>query len=552
MPTNASFCAWRKALLFAFMVPAFAVPLLSQREPDNVLTAAQWREDLKYLADRIPKVHRNAFHAVSQDAFAAAVADIDRQIPSMSDHQVMVRFARLVAMLGDGHSRLLLPGLTDPMSDHPAITASKNARLAFHHLPVELYSFNDGLFVVGATAEFKRILGTKVLQIGNHSADEALQAISPIVNRDNEIGLKVLAPHFVAIPEVLQAMQVVPKDSPIALTFEARDGKTTTLELPSFAMSTPNPWTSVLDQLSEQPIRLRDPQKNYWFDYLADSRTMFVRINVIEDTPGESLNEFSRKLISFIDSHPVDRTVFDLRDSHGGNNQLFRSMLLGIIREGKIDRPGRLFVVLGRDTFSAAVNAASDLERLSDCIFVGEPAAGAPNSYGDARSITLPNSGLVVRLATVYWRDWTGDESRPWIAPDIATTVSSQDYFAGKDTALEAVLRLPTADSFSDVLMNVVRTGGGQESIFRLYYREKTDPRYASESTQQAMQRLGAYLVSTKSYKEATLAFRINARDYPDSVSAALQVVREALAKDPKDEGLMQLARQVESLAPNH
>ena len=541
----------RSVLAALVLIATVAVPARPQdpSRSQNVLAAEQWREDLKYLSERIPKAHRNAFHSVSPAAFTAAVADIDRQIPSMSDHEVMVAFARLVAMLGDGHSRLLLPGLTDPMSDHPSITSPKDARLAFHRVPVRLQSFSDGLFVVAATPEFKSLLGAQVLRIGTRPAQEALEAVSPIVNRDNEMGVKLLAPHFVSVPEVLQAMHVVADEPRTPLTFLTRDGKTTSVDLPSLPPSVVPAWVDGLEGSGgSQPLRLRDPEKNYWFEYLANSKTVFVRINVIEDSPGESVAQFTRKLTGFVDSHAVERTVLDLRDCHGGNNQLFRGLLLGLIRDDNIDRPGRLFVVIGRNTFSAAVNAASDLERLCDCIFVGEPTVGAPSSYGDARESTLPNSGLVVRLSTIYWRDWTGDESRPWIAPDIAAPVSSQEYFAGRDPSLEAILGFPKETGFSDVLMNVMRAGGGAGSVVRLYYRQKTDPRYAGESTQEAMQRVGAYFVSRKSYGEALLAFRINARDYPDSVPAALQVVEAARSNDPQNKALADFATKMEEL----
>jgi hypothetical protein len=541
----------RSVLATLVLAAVIAVPAWPQnRAPaQNVLTVEQWREDLKYLADRIPKAHRNAFHSISPAAFAAAVAEVDRQIPSMSDHEVMVAFARLVAMLGDGHSRLLLPGLADPMSDHPSITPSKDARLAFHRIPVRLHAFSDGLFVVAATPEFKSLLGAQVLRVGTHPAQEALESVSPIVNRDNEMGLKLLAPHFVSVPEVLQAMHVVPDEPRTPFAFLTKDGKTTTVDLPFLPSSAAPAWVDGPEEPgAPKPLRLRDAEKNYWYEYLADSKTVFVRVNVIEDSRGESIAEFARRLTAFVDSHAVDRAVLDFRDCHGGNNQLFRSLLLGVIRDDKIDRPGKLFVIIGRDTFSAAVNAASDLERLCDCIFVGEPTVGSPSSYGDARQSTLPNSGLVVRLSTIYWRDWTVDESRPWIAPDIAAPVSSQDYFAGKDPSLEAILRFPKEPGFSDVLMNVVRAGGGAESVVRLYYRQKTDPRYANESTQEAMQRVGTYFVSRKSYGEALLAFQINAQDYPDSVAAALQVVDEARSKDPQDAGLADLAGRMEGL----
>jgi hypothetical protein len=96
--------------------------------------------------------------------------------------------------------------------------------------------------------------------------------------------------------------------------------------------------------------------------------------------------------------------------------------------------------------------------------------------------------------------------------------------------------------------LNVVRAGGGAESILRLYYRQKTDPRYAGQSTQDPMQRLGEYCLSTKKYGEALLSFQLNARDYPDSVPASLQIVEQARHKDPEDAGLADFARKMEAL----
>jgi len=533
----------------AFVTLLFSLSAGVSASAQNVLTTAQWRDDLKFLAERIPKAHRNAFHNISPDAFAAAVSNIDRNIPSMSDHEVVVAFARLVAMLGDGHSRLLLPGLADPMSDRPSPVSPEDARLAFHLLPVKLYAFTDGLFVVAATPEFKGLLGAQVLQIGSHTVREALEAVYPVVNRDNTMGLKLLAPYFVTVREVLDAQHVVQGENRIPFTFLTRDEKTTTVALPPLTSLGGVNWVEATDSLgAPRPLRLRESGNNCWFEYLADSKTVFVRINVIDDSQEQSVTEFTRKLHSFIADHPVDRAVLDLRDCHGGNNQLFRSMLLGIIRDDKIDKPGKLFVIIGRDTFSAAVNAASDLERLCDCIFVGEPTVGSPSSYGDAKETTLPNSKLVVRLSTVYWRDWTGDESRPWIAPDISTQISSGDYFAGDDPFLKAILQFPRGTSFGNVLLNVVQAGGGPESILRFYYRQKTDPRYARQSTQGAMQNSGAYCVSHKKYGEALLSFQLNARDYPDSVPASLEVVEQARHKDPNDARLADFVRKMESL----
>ena len=62
-----------------------------------------------------------------------------------------------------------------------------------------------------------------------------------------------------------------------------------------------------------------------------------------------------------MDEGGVDRVVVDLRNNGGGDNRRY-GPLLEALRDPRIDRPGRLFVLIGRLTFSAAGNFATDVE----------------------------------------------------------------------------------------------------------------------------------------------------------------------------------------------
>ena len=537
----------RNCVAFTVLVSLGVVPLSAVAQ--NVLTAQQWREDLRYLAEQIPKTHPRAFHQITRQQFETAVADLDARIPELSDHAVEVEFARLVALLGEGHSRLSLPGLPDPMTDVPDVTPFKDPRLAFHRLPVRLYLFSDGLFVTAATGEFRSLVGARVLRIGSRPAQVALDAVQPVINRDNDMGVRLIAPDLVVVPEVLYALHVIAEPSHSILTFRTKEGKEVDVDLSPLPAGAQPRWLGSYENFhAPLPLCLHHSDKNLWAEYLADSKTVFIRINVIQDSAIESVAQFARQVSSLAGSSPAERVVIDLRDCHGGDNQKFRALLLEFIRDARINKLGRLFVIIGRGTFSAAVNATSDLERLSNSIFVGEPTAGAPSSWGDPKKIILPNSGLIARVSTIYWRDWTPDESLPWIAPDVSATASSADYFAGRDPAMDAVFHFPKQTGFGDVLENVVRAGGGIETIVRLYYQHKTDALWADESTEHAMQRLGAHLVSTKAYREALLIFKVNFSDYPASLSAALQTVQKARESDPRDQALADLANKLSDL----
>ncbi len=69
------------------------------------LTPDQWRKDLHVLATEIPHRHKNAFAYTSRGEFDGAVAELDERIPHSNEYEVMVGMMRILAKIGDGHTR---------------------------------------------------------------------------------------------------------------------------------------------------------------------------------------------------------------------------------------------------------------------------------------------------------------------------------------------------------------------------------------------------------------------------------------------------------------
>src|ERR1700757_3001375 len=69
------------------------------------LTPAQWRKDLHVLATDIAQRHKNAFAYTSREEFEGAVAELDKRIPDSNGYEVMVGMMRILAKIGDGHTR---------------------------------------------------------------------------------------------------------------------------------------------------------------------------------------------------------------------------------------------------------------------------------------------------------------------------------------------------------------------------------------------------------------------------------------------------------------
>jgi hypothetical protein len=136
----------------------------------------------------------------------------------------------------------------------------------------------------------------------------------------------------------------------------------------------------------------------------------------------------------------VDRFIIDIRENTGGDNTLVTGFVEDLGQQASLNRKGKLFALIGRHTFSAAVNFTSLLENKTETIFVGEPTGAGPNHYGDAIHTILPRSKAFVLISSLRHEFGDPDDSRTSHDPDIPVEMSHRDYFSLRDPPLEAAL----------------------------------------------------------------------------------------------------------------
>jgi hypothetical protein len=249
-----------------------------------------------------------------------------------------------------------------------------------------------------------------------------------------------VAPALLVIPEVLHSLGLIEDMQRARLTIEQPNGARATIELRPCAPDAQIEWIDAAGQ-ADAPLWLRAPENKHWFSYLRDTNTLYVQYNAVRDKPEETIAEFFDKVFTFADARPVECFVLDIRRNGGGNGYLNQPIIHGLIKRDQINRPGKLFTIIGRGTYSAAMMLTDDLEKHTKTLFVGEPTGASPNMYGDAEKIVLPNSGLEIWASALHWVYSEPRDNRPWIAPNIPAALASQDYSAGRDPAMDAVLR---------------------------------------------------------------------------------------------------------------
>jgi hypothetical protein len=394
-----------------------------------------WRSDLALLAREVKRVGYPSLLHQRSGAIELAVKNLHDAIPKLSDLQIIVELMKLLRTLGDGHANLFL-------YNRPEFQPT---------LPVQFYFFKEGLFIIAADPKYKHLLGAQVLLVQEQTPEKVVEALDPLISRDNEnaIWVQQRAPYLMRHLPLLHALGVIPSPAEVSLTLRALDGAEQVVKLatdtsqPNIWNVKPHPtiWVGLPQTLvAPLPLYLKNPATPYWFEHLPDAKLVYFQFNSVRNAPSEPLSDFSARLLKFVNDSDVDGLVIDLRWNNGGNTMLVPPLIQGLVRSDKINRRGKLFVIIGRRTFSAAQNAATFLEQQTNAIFVGEPTGSSPNFVGEEEFFTLPYSKLQANVSELLWQSSWPSDRRTWIAPMLYAPPTFAAYRANRDPALEAIL----------------------------------------------------------------------------------------------------------------
>jgi tetratricopeptide (TPR) repeat protein len=452
----------------------------------------------------------------------------------MADDEIVVGLMKLVAMVKDGHTNLI---------PRQFVTSGI--------YPIRLYKFSDGVYVQKAASAYADMVGAKVLRIGNATIEDAMAAVAPVVAADNEMGVMDLGPTILSVPELLSGLKIVSDKQNLNIVV-SKDGKERTYTVKPEGsveniMNPPAGWVDAADK-TNVPLYRKQPSDWYWYEYLKDKQIVYVKQNAVQNKPNESLADFYKRVFDFIEANPVDKLVIDLRNNGGGNNTLNPPIIINMIRS-KVDKRGHLFVITGRQHSLRHRISSTRSKSGPEAIFIGEPTSIHVNMYGDNRPFTLPNSGLTVRASTLWWQDLDPRDERKWTAPEIATDLSFQDYLAGRDPAIQAVLDYKPGSTISEL----VQRASSSDSLgdFTQRYRAiKADPQSKYVDSEAAINRLGYTLLRKNRTADAIEVFKLNTEYYPASANVYDSLGDALVTAGRTDEAIKSYERAV-SIDPN-
>ena len=353
------------------LVPLAMVVFVSgaQARPSAPVTTA---DDVRELGRSIEQIHPDPFRSVSQQRFESEVNALAQRAPSLSRNELLVGVLRLIALLGprNGHTGLF-PRRSGAHAGAPLLPApplrlrgralrrGRRGRVARPQPP----------------RRDRRNPGRKVLDL-----------VEPLVPRDNDSNLRGLAPHFALTAEVLDGLGIT-DGSPASFTLDRPDGQRVDVPLDgdpgarATSRSSPTRSTATTRRSSRAPrsrCTWQAAPSRMWVRTLAGGKAVYVGYNSVR-SPSPS---FLRTLGRLARAPSTKRVIVDVRLNGGGDNTTY-GPLTTLFGSSAVNKRGKLYLLTGRATFSAAANFAAEIDRDTRAIIVGEPTGGGVETYGD-------------------------------------------------------------------------------------------------------------------------------------------------------------------------
>jgi hypothetical protein len=412
-----------------------------------------WLQDLDVAERKLLRFDRS-FHPDDAARFRQQLAELRAALPTKSDPEVVAGLARAVALAGNAHTRLHL----------------FRSRAEVRRLPVRLWWFDEGLFVVRAGPGHADLLGCRVEAIAGEPVAAVRKRVDTLI-AGNASWRTYQTAALLTSREVLQGVGVGSGSEVLPWSFRCRERR---VEARLAAVPVPpqeatgeawrelspahpgpgSPWLTALQRPQARlPLYLRHPGRYYWVERLRGRRALYVQYNRALNMPGmRMLPAFAEEVAAEARGGRLETVVLDLRFNTGGDLTAGRR-LMERIRELARAARARVAVITGRATFSAGLFHAAQWRQWGAQLF-GEAPGDELDFWAEGGTLVLPNS----KLPLLYSDGFHAYSTRPYpdtktymdldvkdMRPDQAVRQSWRDYLEGRDPALEAALTFEPA-----------------------------------------------------------------------------------------------------------
>jgi hypothetical protein len=419
--------------------------------------AESYTQDIQHLS-KILKYDRS-FSPDQRAEFIKHLAAMSESVEDMSAAEFYLGVSKAMAIAENGHTNV---------SKGPAF---RN----FNRSGIDAFWFSDGLHIVRAHKSLTALVGARIIEIEGRSVEAINQRLGAYIG--GALPWKRLySQYFLRSPDLMHAAGLAASAELLNIKVLDENGiqRLETLKaLPAAkdgagyarsalsaltAESLPEEgarWNRSLDIASDKvPLYLRSFDDNFLKKKLSNG--VYIRASVLFNRNGLSIEDRLAAVLAEAPEGGYDLIAFDLRLSPGGDFGTVSEFAQKV--ESALNSDGKLYVITGPQTFSAAIVSVALFKRYAPnkTLIVGQPMGDYAQFWAErGMSFRLPNSAYYINYATGY-HDWEKgctnshqycfsrnarhDGIEVSLKPDVLLETSYKEYAAGRDIEMEWVM----------------------------------------------------------------------------------------------------------------
>ncbi|MGL5711539.1 MAG: S41 family peptidase [Paraclostridium sp.] len=408
---------------------------------ERVLSDEQWIEDIEYLDDKLRTYQDDLFKNISEEEWNKNLDDLKSEVSNLSDTDIKLRIAQIIASIQDGHIGMLPSEMLLPVPSQISMREDPQDLENILQFPIKVEYFDDGLRVLECDEKYKEILGTKLISINGIDINLILNDISTLFKQDyknNQFPLE-MAKDYLNIYDFLKFFNVVDNKS-AKYEFENDDKEVINLILKAVDNQDIT-YISTDKKEMKTNIVPKGKSEYYWVENFKEDNILYFQFNTFSNSPEKDSDlDFYKVVDEFfeeIDNKNFSKLVIDLRKNGGGYSSLGDAITINI--QSQTDLKGKdMYVIIGKRTFSAAPIFAWNLKSKLGATVIGEQSGSNVSCSSVGGQQELPNSKLKPLLSVggkiVNETKYIGP-----VNPDIEIKQTYEDYINGVDTIYDYI-----------------------------------------------------------------------------------------------------------------
>lgn len=377
------------------------------------LTTTQWLEDLDFLKEKIETKHLSPYHFISKEEFEEAYQKARNQLQEANGAAAALTLASFAAKIGDGHTYV------SPFEE-------------FNRFPVRISWFQDRLHIIDIDSTWIHLLGAEVLQFKNKNSLEALTLSSQLsALHETPNHLKSDSEYFLTLSEVLQYLALSDNEGRMILTVRKKDGEQEKVTIPVKSEKE----TRWVGSFLYTPLRYAGG-KPLWYYHIPNTQVGYF--NFWWYPSKKDVKAFAKELNDWLANQDINTFLVDFRNNMGGDYTKGQT-ILKTIQQTVEDKKLKVFIAIGKYTFSAGMSNASHFHEGLKGTYIGQISGARPNGYQENNNFNLPNSGLRASYSSRYYTFST--ENTDGLIPEIPIRYDWETYRNGLDPLVDYVIK---------------------------------------------------------------------------------------------------------------